>query len=84
MRRHRPGRPTRGIRWGGLQCRGDQRLDPIIADYAGPSWPRHFQQTRYALGGESVAPFGHHSPRHSQLLSYLGITRICVAGKDDP
>jgi len=59
-------------------------LDAIVADYAWPARPRHFKQTRYPLGGESVAPFGHHSPRHPQLLSYRGITRIRFAGKDDP
>ncbi|OCB07235.1 hypothetical protein A5644_08910 [Mycobacterium intracellulare subsp. yongonense] len=74
----------RGIERRGLQRRGDQRFDPLITDHPGPTRPRLVEQPVEAIGGESIAPLGHHSPRDTQIVCYRGITRIPFAGKHDP
>ena len=53
---HRPRRPVRGIRRRGLQRRGDQRLDLLVADHPRPARPRLVEQPVEPLLDEPVAP----------------------------
>ena len=56
---HRPRRPVRGIRRRGLQRRGDQRLDLIVADHPRPARPRLIEQPVQPVLGEPVTPPPH-------------------------
>ena len=55
---HRPRRPMRGIGRRGLQRRGDQLLDPLIANHPRPARPRLIEQTVEAIYDEPIAPLG--------------------------